>query len=911
MAKEVIVTSATRGIKPGRSGFQVVMRTRGMRDDLTSAIERLSEYRHIHAQGSGRNPILYAHKVLTTGEGIYSVLIQTVDAGNDFSSRSNKLSHCVALDKTEVAARIKSTPAAVLSDLDGQLVKVWSGVPEERVDAPSVPNSGVKPGLCFMWKNQKGDAGWAAVLAQRALENQPTIIVTNDCSPQNSRLLLALYCEALALLPENKRWLVTFETMITGPTTSLWRGTYAGSPESSTVAPGIELIDLRTKSSLPSKYEASQLVEVARTGVLAVSSSPVPVKKPISPIPKVPSSEATSEQPPPIWSSSTGIATSNPARTPTVERVIYRAKRPEKSFNHLLWIVPLILLLVTIVGITIAVGFSYREEIATYFKSKDKNVDGEVMPMPDGEVKVMPMPDGEVKVMPMPDGEVKVMPMPDGEVKVMPDSEVKVMPDSEVKVMPDSEVKVMPDSEASKGKKSFNKGTFKTDLEKDNQAKKHKPHKENEDTIVLLDFQTTIPNLTVNVFLPSRLPMKMDTKDHSLTVKQSDNNFDLCDDGETYGTIVVTDNPSVIILNWNQEKSAEQRHLYRSVPVLIRLTCEGVGDTEESGGVGIWYDLSRPSMKMKDKNSLKVNKAANANHTPELKLEVKVILNLSTTPDPVSGFSWVVSEEKEFWKVQKNLFYKTFQINKTSFQLEELESKAFNFKEYDKFIKDEKTIKLDDLEKKLKFLPFEKHDLSKDFDKWKRDYKKPENKNTLMVLAGKAWLEELLKSDATMDDRYDKFIESKLREEDDKIEKPMYRDKDKKEKPIPPEDIFEQGKKSIYAREFFQDVLNAFGQNNKENNKDKHKEDGYFMLVKYFVKCLEMNKLIDAPESFPAGEITEEVTYEFTFPSSCFFVGVKDQTLFSWFMNMPMPREVKTSLKINASEQIGKIPLKE
>ena len=123
MAKEVIVTSATRGIKPGRSGFQVVMRTRGMRDDLTSAIERLSEYRHIHAQGSGRNPILYAHKVLTTSEGIYSVLIQTVDAGNDFSSRSNKLSHCVALDKTEVAARIKSTPAGdVVGDVCGIVV---------------------------------------------------------------------------------------------------------------------------------------------------------------------------------------------------------------------------------------------------------------------------------------------------------------------------------------------------------------------------------------------------------------------------------------------------------------------------------------------------------------------------------------------------------------------------------------------------------------------------------------------------------------------------------------------------------------------------------------------------------------------------------------------------------------------
>ena len=157
-------------------------------------------------------------------------------------------------------------------------------------------------------------------------------------------------------------------------------------------------------------------------------------------------------------------------------------------------------------------------------------------------------------------------------------------------------------------------------------------------------------------------------------------------------------------------------------------------------------------------STLLENPLLDANTKPETKSNP----NLSPRPDPVSGFSWVVSGENEqFWKVEKNLFYKTFQINKTSFQLEDLKSKAFDFKEYSNFLEDK--IKLQSLDDKLlKFLPFNKKEFKNDFDKWEHDYKK-ENTKVLINNTGKAWLEELTKSDTTLDDEYKNFIEKKLR----------------------------------------------------------------------------------------------------------------------------------------------------
>ena len=57
MIFEVVVTSAVKGIRAGRSGFQPVMRTKALREDVLQQLEPLAAYRHVHAQGSGKNPV--------------------------------------------------------------------------------------------------------------------------------------------------------------------------------------------------------------------------------------------------------------------------------------------------------------------------------------------------------------------------------------------------------------------------------------------------------------------------------------------------------------------------------------------------------------------------------------------------------------------------------------------------------------------------------------------------------------------------------------------------------------------------------------------------------------------------------------------------------------------------------------
>jgi hypothetical protein len=56
MAREIVITSVPRGVKLGRTGFQVAMQTAGMRDDVAGVLEKMAGYRHLPA-GAGPNPV--------------------------------------------------------------------------------------------------------------------------------------------------------------------------------------------------------------------------------------------------------------------------------------------------------------------------------------------------------------------------------------------------------------------------------------------------------------------------------------------------------------------------------------------------------------------------------------------------------------------------------------------------------------------------------------------------------------------------------------------------------------------------------------------------------------------------------------------------------------------------------------
>jgi len=265
MAKEIVVTSVPRGIKLGRTGFQVVMRTAGIGDDVMSSLEQLAGYRHV-PEGSGRNPVIYSYRSVRGTTGQLNVLGRTVDAGNDFSNRSNKLAHLLSVDPAELSTLRNSSPAAVLAAIEGRLATVWQGGPEERVSPFALPSPPVQPAVCRRWEGVTGDAGWGGVLAQRAMRGQPSLVIAPDCSPAWCRTLLELFQEVYALLPPDNRWRTTFDTTVIGSSSSLLRGTYAGSPESAAGHAGLLVVDLSSRVPVPANMATDDFVSVARQG---------------------------------------------------------------------------------------------------------------------------------------------------------------------------------------------------------------------------------------------------------------------------------------------------------------------------------------------------------------------------------------------------------------------------------------------------------------------------------------------------------------------------------------------------------------------------------------------------------------------------------------------------------------------
>ncbi len=228
MISELIVTSVPRGLQAGRSGFTTVMRTKGMHPQLSKGLESLSAYRHVFAPGDPRNPRIRSHQVIQGPNGPVSVLSRIIDAGNDYSGRSNKLAHNIAIEGATIASRMKSTPAAVFLQLEktGVFQQQWVGDPREQTAAPSLPMVPVEPGICRTWARIAGDAGWAGVLVDRALRKEPTwIIAPADVD------LVELFAEALSLVNYHQRWGISFTSYAMGQGDALWLGTTDGSPE--------------------------------------------------------------------------------------------------------------------------------------------------------------------------------------------------------------------------------------------------------------------------------------------------------------------------------------------------------------------------------------------------------------------------------------------------------------------------------------------------------------------------------------------------------------------------------------------------------------------------------------------------------------------------------------------------------
>lgn len=212
MSHELYFTSAPRGLQAGRSGFCTVACTKGMHPVLAQVLESLSVYRQVFPPqhpDAPLNPIVHSHIVVYAGGQRFSVLSRTASAGLDYSQRSNRFSHHVALESQE---RAEAGPAWVAS-VPGFLETTWDGQLRTLPAGRSAPRGSVPARPCTHWQQLTGDAGWAGrVAAMLADETRPLIHLVF----QPGMDLLPLIAEVIPLLPPERRWDATFSTYYVG-----------------------------------------------------------------------------------------------------------------------------------------------------------------------------------------------------------------------------------------------------------------------------------------------------------------------------------------------------------------------------------------------------------------------------------------------------------------------------------------------------------------------------------------------------------------------------------------------------------------------------------------------------------------------------------------------------------------------
>jgi hypothetical protein len=307
MSHELFYTSVSRGLRPGEHGFCTVAVTQGISTTLTAKVESLSGYRHLYSptdRRAAQNPVLQAHLRLSLDGKTFCLLSRIVDAGLDYSQRTNKFAHHVILDRSELSS---AGPAWLLQQ-PGFMETEWGDrSPRIIPTGRDVPQGEAMPARCRRWEEITGDAGWAGVLASMTAPNRPAYLVFRPGQDP-----LPLIAEALALIPAAQRWNITFSTYFLGLPPDVpcqWRCILADTPETNAIleSPGANVILLD-----PDQGQApdSPLVEAARTGRIvpeqAVMARPTRGAIPIAVGVSSPSSESLSPKltalasPPPI-----------------------------------------------------------------------------------------------------------------------------------------------------------------------------------------------------------------------------------------------------------------------------------------------------------------------------------------------------------------------------------------------------------------------------------------------------------------------------------------------------------------------------------------------------------------------------------------------------------------------------------
>ena len=206
MSFELVYTSARRGLKEGASGFCTVAATDGIPRPLHEKLESLSGYSHTEAATGAEPPVNHSHLTIRIQRNFYHVVSRIGDAGIDYTGRTNKIAHHLALSEAE-AAGFPQGPAALFADY-GFWHTDWDGEPE-AIPPGRIPSSYVEPVEGFgTWAEVFGDAGWAGVLGHAVANGlKPVSIIVPN--PDDTMKMLH---EALLLVSPRDRWKVCFST---------------------------------------------------------------------------------------------------------------------------------------------------------------------------------------------------------------------------------------------------------------------------------------------------------------------------------------------------------------------------------------------------------------------------------------------------------------------------------------------------------------------------------------------------------------------------------------------------------------------------------------------------------------------------------------------------------------------------
>lgn len=222
MAYELIYTSAERGLRPGTRGYCTVAYTQGMMPQTVQLMEALSAYKSMYgAQEAAAmtEPVSWSHYKMTLLGHAASVLSRVSPTGVDHTNRSNKLAHHILVQSRE---RPAGGPLWVSSQ-EGMFIEQWEGTPRLLTTPKTLPTGDETDFHCNRWAELTGDAGHAGMLASH-YHSSPDAPVFLAYEPGMD--VFGLLREAMALLPPEERWNVTYNTYFTSlpaGATCVWR----------------------------------------------------------------------------------------------------------------------------------------------------------------------------------------------------------------------------------------------------------------------------------------------------------------------------------------------------------------------------------------------------------------------------------------------------------------------------------------------------------------------------------------------------------------------------------------------------------------------------------------------------------------------------------------------------------------